>query len=397
MKQLMRRRTVVFVAVATGCVGVTGPASSVVATAGGAGRPATRVHVVAAAPPPRLETPSVVNGVQPWQRPLRLVTTGGTITAVTVTGTDGAPVAGTGSAGSWVSTSQLVPSTAYRVAVTAHAPGATRPTELRALVRTSPASQLLHALLSPGDGVVVGVGEPVVVTFNRAVPLDARTAVARRLVVSTSPAQDGGWFWVSPTELHWRPNVYWQPATRIVAALDLNGVYLGGGVWGAPGTHSIRYQIGAGHVSVVNAATHEMTVYADGHVVRVLPVSTGRDKYPTHSGVHITLDKQPVVTMDSATVGIPRNSPDGYYEKVYWDVRISDSGEFVHAAPWSVASQGSTNVSHGCVNVSPANAEWFYHFSLLGDVVNVVGTPSSPVNWDPGTADWNRPSSALSH
>jgi lipoprotein-anchoring transpeptidase ErfK/SrfK len=93
--------------------------------------------------------------------------------------------------------------------------------------------------------------------------------------------------------------------------------------------------------------------------------------------------------MDSATVGIPRNSPDGYYEKVYWDVRISYGGAFVHAAPWSVADQGSTNVSHGCVNLSTDNAKWFYDFSQRGDVVDVYNSTAAPVLTDPGMADWN--------
>jgi hypothetical protein len=93
--------------------------------------------------------------------------------------------------------------------------------------------------------------------------------------------------------------------------------------------------------------------------------------------------------MDSATVGIPRDSPDGYYEKVYWDVRISYGGAFVHAAPWSVASQGVVNVSHGCVNVAPASAEWFYNWSLRGDVVDVYNTLAPPDTADPGMSDWN--------
>ena len=55
----------------------------------------------------------------------------------------------------------------------------------------------------------------------------------------------------------------------------------------------------------------------------------------------------------------------GYYkETVQLDARISNDGEFVHAAPWSDAQQGHSNVSHGCVNLSPANAQWFYDTSV---------------------------------
>ena len=95
--------------------------------------------------------------------------------------------------------------------------------------------------------------------------------------------------------------------------------------------------------------------------------------------------------MVSSTVGIPVNSPGGYDETVYWDVHISDSGEYVHAAPWSVGAQGNTNVSHGCVNLSPANAEQFMNFSRVGDIVVVVNGPRPPVPGDHGVMDWETP------
>jgi hypothetical protein len=132
-----------------------------------------------------------------------------------------------------------------------------------------------------------------------------------------------------------------------------------------------------------------MVVRSNGKVIRTIPVSTGRSQYPTKGGVHIALAKAPSVIMDSATVGIPKGSPGYYYETVYWDVRISDGGAFVHAAPWSVAEQGLSNVSHGCVNISTANATWFYYFSQRGDIVDVYNSSAAPDLTDPGMADWN--------
>ena len=160
-------------------------------------------------------------------------------------------------------------------------------------------------------------------------------------------------------------------------------------MWGVKDV-TVNYSIGDPHVSTVDANAHTMTVTDNGAVVKTIAVSTGRDKYPTKSGVHVVSDKAQKVIMDSATVGIPRNSPDGYYETVFWDVRISNSGEFVHAAPWSVGDQGHVNVSHGCVNVSTADAEWFYNYSQVGDVVTVVGTDEAlePTN---GYGDWQIP------
>ena len=107
--------------------------------------------------------------------------------------------------------------------------------------------------------------------------------------------------------------------------------------------------------------------------------------------MHIVMYRQQDVLMDSSTVGIPRNSADGYYEHVYWDVAITDGGEFVHAAPWSQRSQGNTNVSHGCVNLSDANAEWFFNFSRMGDAIKVVNGPRDPELGDHGVMDWNTP------
>jgi hypothetical protein len=160
-------------------------------------------------------------------------------------------------------------------------------------------------------------------------------------------------------------------------------------MWGAPGKHSTSFKIGPAHLSIANAATHEMSVYSNGKLLRTMPISAGSPTYPTKDGVHITFEKSPQVVMDSATVGIPKGSAGYYHETVFWDVRISYGGAFVHAAPWSVAQQGVTNVSHGCINLSPANAQWFYGFALRGDIVDVVNS-SAPVNQaDPGMADWN--------
>ena len=168
----------------------------------------------------------------------------------------------------------------------------------------------------------------------------------------------------------------------------LRRVQVAAGVWGVDPA-PITVQIGAAHLSVVDVMGHTMTVYAGGRVARVLKVSTGRDKYPTRAGVHIVLAKQPDKLMDSATVGIPRESPDGYYEHVAWDVRISDGGAFVHSAPWLVTDQGVRNVSHGCVNLARADAQWFYTLSHLGDVVEILNSAAPPLLNDPGTEDWN--------
>jgi hypothetical protein len=138
-----------------------------------------------------------------------------------------------------------------------------------------------------------------------------------------------------------------------------------------------------------------MTVTLNGQTLYTFPISGGSTVYPTMDGNHIVMDRESVVHMVSSTVGIPVNSPSGYDEYVYDDVHISDSGEYVHAAPWSVYAQGSVNVSHGCINVSPTNAMTFYNFSRVGDVVQVTGSPRPPAAGDHGVMDWDTPFSSF--
>ena len=167
-----------------------------------------------------------------------------------------------------------------------------------------------------------------------------------------------------------------------------NGWDAGGGAWGG-GTLSTAFVIGNSHISVVNLATHEMTVTDNGQLLYTWPISAGQPRWPTQDGTHIVLDRESVVHMISSTVGIPVKSPAGYNEFVYWDVHISDSGEYVHAAPWSVAEQGFENVSHGCVNLSPARAEAFFHFSRVGDIIDVIDGVRPPLQGDHGVMDWS--------
>jgi lipoprotein-anchoring transpeptidase ErfK/SrfK len=132
-----------------------------------------------------------------------------------------------------------------------------------------------------------------------------------------------------------------------------------------------------------------MTVTRNGKVVHTMKVSTGRDKYPTKGGVHIVLVREKKHLYNSATVGIPTASPDGYYEFLPWSVRISNGGAFVHANPATARVQGITNVSHGCVNTSIVDAKWFYDNSKLGDIVNVIHAAVGPLRTDAGMSDWN--------
>lgn len=358
-------------------------------TSGSTGSDNAAATPASPAPPPVVTVQGLKRGKVPWNRRLTLEVTNGAFVSVEVTRPDGSGLIGslTDHGTRWVSITSLVPLSHYVVqTVVRNDNGHDASATMKVVAADT--KKHLQATLTPGDGNVVGVGSPVVVYFSRAVPESKRALVEDRLSVLTTPSVVGAWHWMNDQEVHWRPPTYWKPGTRVTVSADLDHLYLGGGVWGE-GSHTASFRIGHSHISKVDGARHMMWVWDNGKLIRTIPVSVGRDKYPTKSGVHITFEKSYVVTMDSATVGIPRNSPDGYYEKVYWDVRISYGGAFVHAAPWSVADQGFVNVSHGCVNISTDNAIWFYNFSLRGDIVDIYNTGAAPDTSDPGMADWN--------
>ncbi len=350
-----------------------------------------RTPAVSASDDTPVATPTLVlASTVPWDQPLAVSVTDGTLTDVIATDADGRPVAGTLTGGSWTSADTLLPSSTYQVRATVQdAAGKTH--ELQQAPRTTAATKVLKAVLSPGDGKVVGIGLPVIITLNRAVNGHAdRQAVVDRLSVTSTPSVAGAWRWMSPTELHYRGPTYWAAGTKVTAHLDFARLKLSDGTWGE-GQRETSYSIGDAIVSTVDVTKHVMTVKKNGVVLRVVKVSTGRDKYPTKGGVHLVLEKTKLKVMDSSTVGIPRSSPDGYYEKVPNSVRISYGGAFVHSADWSVRDQGVRNVSHGCVNISPSDAAWFFDLVKRGDVVDIIHAGVGPKLSDPGMSDWNVP------
>jgi lipoprotein-anchoring transpeptidase ErfK/SrfK len=310
----------------------------------------------------------------------------GTLTVVTVADSSGDTVVGAldPTSHSWDSTGVLVPGTQYLVTATAVSQSGTS-TQTSTSFTTAAAANVLGVKIAPLEGEVVGVGMPIIVYFTSAVTNEA--AVEKALVVDSAVPIVGSWHWYGDKEVHYRPMQYWPAGDVVTLHANLNGVDAGKGVWGSE-NRTLNFTIGASQISTVDAVTDKMTVVVNGVVARTMSVSTGRDKYPTTSGIHVVLDKAPSVIMNSATVGIPKGNPDYYYETVLWDVRISWSGEYVHSAPWSVSEQGRENVSHGCVNASPVDAQWFYNLSHRGDIVVVTGTPR-PLESGNGWTDWN--------
>jgi lipoprotein-anchoring transpeptidase ErfK/SrfK len=385
---------VVVVAAAAGCTSSSGSGSGGGQNAGGGGHAGAGggEQSSAAAGPVTVAVVPAANAaaVAPGD-PVKVTASGGTLASVTVSGTGGS-VKGTlnGDKTVWTSTDKLGFGARYTVSAVAADASGQKTTKTSAFT-TARAAKTVFPAVSPLTGMTVGVGMPVRVYFDN--PVADRKAALARMKITTSVPTVGGWRWFSDTEVHWRPKTYWTPGTKVALDTDLRGVALARGTYGSVNAdRHITFAIGASHVSIADARTHRMKVWVNGKLNKDMPASLGKEvkgRY-THSGVHIVTDKKRSMTMDSTTYGLALDAG-GYRTHVEYATRISNSGEFVHSAPWSVAQQGRENVSHGCVNLSPANATWFFGIAQPGDVVKVTGTPVPLTSRDTDIPDWTIP------
>lgn len=314
----------------------------------------------------------------------------GTLASVQLTSAKGVVAGALVAADEWHATGELAYGTQYQVTSTVVGAGNVRTTTSTTFTTVAPQA-VFDAAVFPHTGLTLGVGQPVSFRFSRDIDTPAaRADMLRHLKVTESIPVPGGWHWFSNREVHFRPKTFWPVGEHVDAQWNLSGSSTGAGAWGQ-GSGEAQFDVGASRVSYANLLTHTMSVTLNGRTIATYPISGGKPTDPTMNGVHLVLDRESVVEMNSATNGVPVNSPDGYDELVYNDVHISDTGEYVHAAPWSVNSQGHSNVSHGCINLSPANAAAFFHFSHVGDIVVVTGSSRPPVVGDHGVMDWDTP------
>ena len=325
----------------------------------------------------------------PIDRTLSVRASDGTLKAVRVVSPAGR-VAGTIGAdrASWTATGRLEPGTTYALrTVAVDADG----DEVRSTTRFHTVDLSLdeqtYASVAPLDGETVGVGMPVIVSFD--VPVTDQASFERHMTVTSTPAQPGSWHWLSATEAHWRPKHYWRAGTEVRVDIDVNSVPAGDGVYGQE-SRQLAFHVGDAHVYTVNTQTHQMKVVSNGKLLRTIPITTGKPGFTTRSGVKVVMEKFEQRRMNSETVGIAQSNPEYYdIDDVKWAMRLTHSGEFIHAAPWSVGSQGHANVSHGCTGMSTDNAAWLYAMTRRGDVVKYVGT-DRPMTLDNGYGDWNQ-------
>ncbi|MFD9716899.1 Ig-like domain-containing protein [Streptomyces sp. NPDC059076] len=334
-------------------------------------------------------TPADSRKVNP-DKPLEIDVKGdeGRITDVTVIDDSGHHLAGELSAdGSrWRSTGALSAGVKYTARVaTEDSEGA--PGSRTLSFETSPAQRKLTVAFGPEAGTY-GVGQPI--TAELSLPVKDKTAravIERALKIDSKPAVDGAWHWVDDRKLHFRPKEYWPAGTSVTAASNLQGVKVANSLYGGA-SKALKISIGDRIEAITDASSHHMTVKRNGEVINTIPVTTGKPGFSTRNGVKVVLGKEYFVRMRGTSVGI--YGDEGYDLPVYYATRVTWSGEYVHAAPWSVGSHGYANVSHGCTGMSTGNAAWFYETVREGDIVQVVNSYGDDMDpFGNGFGDWN--------
>jgi lipoprotein-anchoring transpeptidase ErfK/SrfK len=285
---------------------------------------------------------------------------------------------------SWVPNAPLDNGASYQATVTAKGPAGKPVSQTTSFTTANSSGSEIGTGLYLQDGETVGVAMPIVVQFDTNVPDSARADVQKRLFVTTDPPQPGVWSWASGQQVYYRPPTYWKPGTKITVRAALQGVPIGNSFGDTD--RSATVTVGQKVFMYVDNASKSMSVYLNDQLVRTMPVSLGKPDTPSSSGFMVTMSHDPTTTFN--TLGIPGEN---YLVNVNWAERLTWGGEFIHAAPWSVAQQGNTNVSHGCVNMSDGNSKWLFdQENDAGDPVIVKGTEVQ-LQYGNGFTAWNIP------
>lgn len=322
-------------------------------------------------------------------RKVKVTIAGGQLQNVTLKGPGGTvPGALATDSAVWRATGLLQPATDYTVSGLAVGDNGARQHFTRSFhTQKLTKDQQTFPSFTPLSGSTVGIAMPVVIRFD--VPVTDRASIQKHLQVVSQPAQAGSWHWVSNNEVHWRPQVYWKAGTTVTVHANIGGVPAGNGIFGQLDRTS-TFHVGRAQILKVSTRTDQLRVIRDGKQIRQIPITTGQQpQFTTRSGIKVIIEKDRRHDMNSETIGIDPNSANGYNLKgVEYAMRLTYSGEFLHAAPWSVGSQGRANVSHGCTGMSTANAGWLFNNSMIGDPVEYTGT-NRQMTLDNGYGDWN--------
>ncbi|SDJ12674.1 Lipoprotein-anchoring transpeptidase ErfK/SrfK [Frankineae bacterium MT45] len=336
--------------------------------------------------------------------PVTASVTGGKLTAVTVTNDAGKEVTGAldPTSATWKATEPLGYSRTYRMKADAVNDAGSVTTQTSSFTTLTPGNMTQVYLNTTGgqplnQGGVYGVGIVVVAHFDE--QITDRAAAEKALVVTTTPAVAGSWYWTDNSNAHWRPQTYYASGTKVSVNANIYGVKVGPGLYGETDS-AVGFTIGAKHVSISDDKTKMVSVYFNDKLQRKMPTSMGKGgsqvvngltiSYWTQPGTYTVIGQGNPVIMDSSTYGLPVNAKGGYREPIYWATRISTDGVYLHELDTTVWAQGSRDLSHGCLNLNQTNAKWFYQNAQIGDVVKVINTGGSTLQvWQNG--DWTVP------
>jgi len=338
-------------------------------------RPAGNAHTKAAAASPVTITPA--NGAMAADPSAGITVTAkhGTLTNVVVHSAGGAVSGSMSQAGTvWHSQWALAPSKSYTVTATVSGGGTGTST-----FRTLTPARTFRTEILQGYDQTYGVGQPIILYFSQ--KITNKAAVERALQLTTSKPVVGAWYWddacgTAPTCAYFRPRDYWPSGTTVSFTGHLTGVQ---GAPGLYGDHTLTqtFSIGRSLIAIGNVGTHQTQIYYNGKLRYVWPISGGRPGDDTPNGSYLSIEKENPVLMTGP----------GYSLEVPYSVRFTWSGDYYHDAYWSVGEQGFENVSHGCVNLSPADAETYYNLAVPGDPITIVGSPKGGT-WDNGWTEW---------
>jgi lipoprotein-anchoring transpeptidase ErfK/SrfK len=306
---------------------------------------------------------------------------GDKISAVTVKSSGSQTIAGTLSTDgkSWHSSYALPTGQSYTVSATG-TDASGHPVSTASTFTTLTPATAFHTEIFEGAGATYGVGMPIMLTFDH--PITNKAAVERALTLTTSKPVTGAWYWDGSEQLDFRPRDYWPADTTVSFSSHLDGVE------GAPGVYGIHdlsqtFSIGQSVIAVANTSSHKTQLYVGGKLTYTWPISTGKTVTPTPNGTYLSVEKANPVRM----IGGKKGTSGYYNELVNYAVRFTFSGDYYHSAPWSVVDQGTTNVSHGCVNLPPEDAKIYYDMAIPGDPITINSSQKAG-NWDNGWTEW---------
>ncbi len=318
---------------------------------------------------------------------------------LSVTADDGILVTGTISEdkSTWTLTQRLKYNTTYTFTGTAVSESGEE-SPISGTLATIKPEKTVRASFQIPSGTTVGVAAPVIITFAEAIQ-DKAAAQATFKLTTDKGDIPGSWGWLQDEDIqgtgvkqsivHFRPAAYWPGYTNVHAEANLYGVSYGSGAWGEEDIVT-DFSIGRSQIVKADVNTFRLVVLIDDKIVRNYAVSYGKESVPgraTVSGIHVVTEKFPEFTMCN-----PQFDYCNLVEK--WAVRINNNGEFIHENPQTVPYLGKANVSHGCVNMGPGDAEDFYNLTIYGDPVEVTntGTPMTEADyiydWIYSWEDW---------